>query len=127
MKIKYENYLVSYNLGVVLDSRWQFSAHFKQLAPRFMGAADALSRFLPNLGGPGAPCRKLFEGVLTGHGCFGRYLCRIGREPTTGCHHCRDSFEDTALHTRQVCSVWEEERRALVASVGLDLSLSAVV
>ncbi|PZC86876.1 hypothetical protein B5X24_HaOG201735 [Helicoverpa armigera] len=26
--------------------------------------------------------------VLTGHGCFGKFLCRIGREPTPECHHC---------------------------------------
>jgi len=25
--------------------------------------------------------------ILTGHGCFGDYLCRIGRERTTRCHH----------------------------------------
>ncbi|KAJ0174709.1 hypothetical protein K1T71_009817 [Dendrolimus kikuchii] len=65
--------------------------------------------------------------VLTGHGCFGRYLCRIGRESSSGCHHCSDSFEDTALHAVQVCSAWDEERRAIVASIRLHLSLSAVV
>ena len=26
--------------------------------------------------------------VLTGHGCFGEYLKRIGAEATAGCHHC---------------------------------------
>ncbi|XP_071652993.1 uncharacterized protein [Temnothorax longispinosus] len=26
--------------------------------------------------------------VLTGHGCFGEYLCRIERERTTEYHHC---------------------------------------
>ncbi|KAJ0174088.1 hypothetical protein K1T71_010234 [Dendrolimus kikuchii] len=41
--------------------------------------------------------------VLTGHGCFGRYLCRLGREPTSGCHHCDTGDEDTALHTLQEC------------------------
>jgi len=33
--------------------------------------------------------------VLTGHGCFGSYLCRIGRERTMRCHHCGAS-EDLA-------------------------------
>ncbi|KAM3968914.1 LOW QUALITY PROTEIN: uncharacterized protein ACR2FA_002087 [Aphomia sociella] len=36
--------------------------------------------------------------VLTGHGCFGRYLCRIGRERRADCHHC-SGYEDTAQHT----------------------------
>ncbi|KAJ0171336.1 hypothetical protein K1T71_012886 [Dendrolimus kikuchii] len=46
--------------------------------------------------------------VLSGHGCFGRYLCRLSREPTSGCHHCDTGDEDTALHTLQVCPAWTE-------------------
>ncbi|KAJ0175140.1 hypothetical protein K1T71_009281 [Dendrolimus kikuchii] len=65
--------------------------------------------------------------VLSGHGCFGRYLCRLGREPTSGCHHCDTGDEDTALHTLQVCPAWAEQRQDLVAITGLDLSLPAVV
>ncbi|KAJ0174432.1 hypothetical protein K1T71_009540 [Dendrolimus kikuchii] len=65
--------------------------------------------------------------VLSGHGCFGRYLCRIGREATSGCHHCDTGDEDTALHTLQECPAWAEQRRDLVAVTGLDLSLPAVV
>ncbi|KAJ0175991.1 hypothetical protein K1T71_008165 [Dendrolimus kikuchii] len=253
-------------LGLVLDSRWDFSAHFRQLLPRLKGAAGALSRLLPNVGGPNATCRKLFEGivrsmalygapvwsdrltgknaallrqaqrilavrairgyrtvsfevasllagsppwdlearvlaslyvwrkealargtrpapreieacrselrqvavgvweerlrrpsagpatieavrpvlqewigrrhgtltfrltqVLTGHGCFGRYLCRLGREATSGCHHCDTGDEDTALHTLRECPAWTEQRRELVAHTGFDTSLPAVV
>ncbi|XP_076764834.1 uncharacterized protein LOC143431782 [Xylocopa sonorina] len=40
--------------------------------------------------------------VLTGHGCFGKYLCRIGREVTGICHHC-DGLGDTAQHTPEWC------------------------
>lgn len=40
--------------------------------------------------------------MLTGHGCFGEYLHRIGREDTTKCHHCGDP-EDTARHTLEDC------------------------
>jgi len=36
--------------------------------------------------------------VLTGHGCFGKYLRQIGRERTTACHHC-DILCNTAQHT----------------------------
>ncbi|XP_061729005.1 uncharacterized protein LOC133534209 [Cydia pomonella] len=65
--------------------------------------------------------------ILSGHGCFGRYLSRrAGREPTTECHECGDA-EDTALHTLAVCPAWAEQRAALVAVVGNDLSLPAVV
>lgn len=67
--------------------------------------------------------------VLTGHGCFGKYLCRIGREPTSQCHHCGDCRVDTALHTLAECPAWAEQRRDLVAAVGAagNLSLPAVV
>ncbi|XP_072948471.1 uncharacterized protein [Epargyreus clarus] len=65
--------------------------------------------------------------VLSGHGCFGKYLCRIaGREPTTQCHHCSCDV-DTAQHTLEECPAWDSQRRVLVAAVGPDLSLPAVV
>ncbi|XP_026327823.1 uncharacterized protein LOC113236047 [Hyposmocoma kahamanoa] len=65
--------------------------------------------------------------VLSGHGCFGKYLCHIARrEPTTECHHC-GCCEDTAQHTLQVCPAWANERRELVAAVGHDLSLPAMI
>ncbi|KAJ0183012.1 hypothetical protein K1T71_000988 [Dendrolimus kikuchii] len=47
-------------LGLVLDSRWEL-----------MGAAGALSRLVPNVGGPGAPCRKLYEGVVRSMALYG--------------------------------------------------------
>ncbi|GAB1867754.1 Reverse transcriptase [Camponotus japonicus] len=64
--------------------------------------------------------------VVTGHGCFGHYLCRIGREPTPRCHHCEED-RDTAQHTLEACPAWEVQHRALVAVMSEDLSLAAVV
>lgn len=51
-------------LGLVLDSRWEFSAHFEWLAPRLMGAAGGPIAARVQCGGPGAPCWKLYEGVV---------------------------------------------------------------
>ncbi|RLU18544.1 hypothetical protein DMN91_008901 [Ooceraea biroi] len=64
--------------------------------------------------------------VLTGHGCFGEYLYRIGKEATTHCHHCGGD-RDTAQHTLEECPSWAEERRVLVTEIGEDLSLPAVI
>lgn len=64
--------------------------------------------------------------VLSGHGCFGKFLHRIGREPDARCHHCVHCREDTAWHTLAECAAWEEPRRALISEVGNDLSLPAV-
>ncbi|XP_026315973.1 uncharacterized protein LOC113227301, partial [Hyposmocoma kahamanoa] len=48
-----------------------FGEHFRQLAPRIVGAASALSRLLPNLGRPGAPCRRLYAGVTRSMALYG--------------------------------------------------------
>ncbi|XP_047997257.1 uncharacterized protein LOC125234879 [Leguminivora glycinivorella] len=65
--------------------------------------------------------------VLSGHGCFGSYLYKIAqREPTPVCHAC-GAGEDTAQHTLAECPAWEAERQEVIAQVGPDLSLSAVV
>jgi len=75
-------------------------------------------------GGGGIPFRA--AQVLTGHGCFGFFLRRIGRDRTAECHHC-GAPEDTAQHTLEVCPAWTEERGALVAAVGRDLSPPALI
>ncbi|KMQ88117.1 reverse transcriptase, partial [Lasius niger] len=54
--------------------------------------------------------------VLVGHGCFGEYLHKIGKELTAQCHHC-DEKRDTAQHTLEFCPAWAEERRALTDKV----------
>jgi len=64
--------------------------------------------------------------VLTGHGCFGEYLCRIGKECTMACHHC-EVARDTAQHTLEVCPAWNVLRRDLYNEVGNDLSLLVLI
>lgn len=64
--------------------------------------------------------------VVTGHGCFGHFLNRIGREDTPACHHCA-SGSDTAQHTLADCPAWAQERRELVSVVGRGLDLPNLV
>ncbi|XP_011859398.1 PREDICTED: uncharacterized protein LOC105556897 [Vollenhovia emeryi] len=64
--------------------------------------------------------------VLTGHGCCGQYLRRIGKEAAPSCHHCGDE-EDTAQHTLEACPAWAVQRHALRETIGEDFSLEAVV
>ncbi|XP_011858815.1 PREDICTED: uncharacterized protein LOC105556341 [Vollenhovia emeryi] len=64
--------------------------------------------------------------VLTGHGCFGGYLRRIGKEATAACHHCDEGCDD-AQHTLEVCPAWAAQRSLLRGVVGEDLSMEAVV
>ncbi|XP_020298808.1 uncharacterized protein LOC109863041 [Pseudomyrmex gracilis] len=63
--------------------------------------------------------------VLTGHGCFGEYLCRISKEPTAQCHEC-GAASYSVEHTVEECPRWANDRRKLVANVGGDLSLEVL-
>lgn len=64
--------------------------------------------------------------VFTGHGCFGEYLSRIGKEVTPRCHHCNSDL-DTADHTLSQCPAWAEERERLREEIGDELFLSKIV
>jgi len=46
-------------LGLTMDSKWSFIAHFEQLIPRVEKAANVLSRLLPNI-----RVRRLFMNVV---------------------------------------------------------------
>jgi hypothetical protein len=41
--------------------------------------------------------------ALTGHGCFGAFLHRIGKKPTPACWYCGEEVEDDAQHTLFEC------------------------
>lgn len=64
--------------------------------------------------------------IISGHGCFGRYLKRIGREDSSRCWHCYVLL-DTAKHTLVTCSAWDRNRETLTSIIGNDLSLDAIV
>lgn len=64
--------------------------------------------------------------MLSGHGCFGEYLGRIGKEIDATCHHCNGD-RDTAQHTLEECPAWAEERRVLVQKIGGDLKLESLI
>ena len=50
-------------LGMVLDGRSNFEAHFAYLAPRLEKVALSLSRILPNIGGPKEKIRCIYAGL----------------------------------------------------------------
>ncbi|XP_047528973.1 uncharacterized protein LOC125065436 [Vanessa atalanta] len=58
-------------LGLILDGRWSFRQHFAQLGPKLINAAAALGRLLPNVGGPGSLCRRLYAGVVRSMALYG--------------------------------------------------------
>ncbi|XP_052750744.1 uncharacterized protein LOC128200662 [Galleria mellonella] len=66
--------------------------------------------------------------MLIGHGCYGKYLHTVARrEEDPGCKECGACDQDTAQHVLESCPAFAEERRALVAVIGDNLSLSSVV
>lgn len=58
---------------------------------------------------------------LTGHGCFGAYLRRIGRLPSATCPYCGYP-EDSSLHTFFNCHIWNENRAPIVELLGQPLA-----
>ncbi|KAJ0182210.1 hypothetical protein K1T71_001579 [Dendrolimus kikuchii] len=65
--------------------------------------------------------------ILTGHGCFGKYLDQIvGREPSPSCHEC-GALQDTAFHTLVECAAWGPQRALLENVVGPVSSLRSMV
>lgn len=108
---------------------------------------QAIIRWRERLGEPGSTRQRIVTGilphfdqwlerkgrvtyrltqVLTGHGCFGEYLHRIGKERTARCHHCCSEL-DSAQHTLEECPAWHSERQVLVQEVGQDLSPTALI
>lgn len=64
--------------------------------------------------------------IFTGHGCFGTYLNRIGRDINAECQHC-GGLEDSAQHTVEECPAWDSQRKELVEKIGQDLTPAALV
>jgi len=107
-----------------LLERWSEWLAEQTVSPRVVAAVQPrLAEWVER--GRGGISYRLAQ-VMTGHGCFGEYLRRIGRERTARCHHC-DAPVDTAQHTLEECPAWAEQRRDLVLAVGQDLSLPAIV
>lgn len=57
--------------------------------------------------------------MVTGHGCFNRYLYRIGKVESERCSHCRLDV-DTLKHTWEECGSWREERELLRLKLEMD-------
>lgn len=63
--------------------------------------------------------------LITGHGCFSKFLYRIKKLTTTECGFCGE-MEDSAQHTIEECIAWSEERRKLKNQLGEDLDLRTI-
>jgi hypothetical protein len=109
---------------ILLDS-WRASLATGTGAPGLRVVEAVLPNWNDWLDGGAPPLTYRVTQVLTGHGCFGEYLHRIGREATARCQHCNEGV-DSAQHTLEHCPAWALPRRALVAEIGGDLSPPAV-
>ncbi|XP_025153574.1 uncharacterized protein LOC112588303 [Harpegnathos saltator] len=58
-------------LGLTLDGRWDFRAHFRDLAPRLRKADLALVRLMQTQGRPGWHARRLYVGVVLSIALYG--------------------------------------------------------
>ncbi|KAL1454425.1 hypothetical protein WDU94_010684 [Cyamophila willieti] len=63
--------------------------------------------------------------ALTGHGCFGSFLKRIGKESVDNCHYC--SGTDTPDHTMFHCVRFDMERRTCCLETGCNITPDNIV
>lgn len=58
-------------LGLFIDSTWGFRQHFSKIIPKLEKAAMALSRIMPNIGGPKGGARRLYTFVVNSMALYG--------------------------------------------------------
>ncbi|KMQ85834.1 reverse transcriptase [Lasius niger] len=65
--------------------------------------------------------------LMTGHGCFGKFVHRIGKRPDPSCDFCGE--EDDAFHTLRECPGWDPQRIRLQRKLELeqDFTLADIV
>ncbi|KMQ85237.1 reverse transcriptase [Lasius niger] len=56
--------------------------------------------------------------IMTGHGCFPKILCRIGKKTNTTCDFYGCDMDDPN-HTLRVCTAWEPQRILLARKLDL--------
>lgn len=83
-------------------------------------AKEAISTYLPQwIYRPHGNMNHRLTQLMTGHGCFRRFLYRIRKADSRTCLQClilgNAIFEDTAEHTLFECIAWNDERRDMMA------------
>ncbi|KMQ85535.1 reverse transcriptase, partial [Lasius niger] len=87
-------------LGLWLDGTWRFGDHFDRLAVKANGVAAALSRLLPNIGGPDDRVRKLYANVVNSVTLYGSPV-----------------WADEAMATRRIKDVLRQIQRRVAIRV----------
>ncbi|CAL1671680.1 unnamed protein product [Lasius platythorax] len=58
--------------------------------------------------------------LITGHGCFGHYLYRMGKRDSPACLHCT-CLDDTVAHTIFECPAWVDQRLELWNNLNINI------
>lgn len=111
--------------GLLLRHQWELYLRREDLPGRKTRAAvlPCLTRWLDRRGGG---LSFHLTQLLTGHGCFGAYLFKIGKSSAPYCEHCAGGIVDTIDHTWSGCPAWTEERNELCAKIGRNLALATI-
>lgn len=64
--------------------------------------------------------------IITGHGCFNAFLCRIKKVESPACAHCDAEYND-AQHTLELCPERRNWKTNLIMAVGPDLSFPKII
>jgi len=94
-----------------LQGKWleTYGARLETYGARDVAGVRTRDAILPNIDAwmtreRGGICFHVTQ-FLTGHGCFGTFLHRIGKREDPGCWHCSDGC-DSPEHTLEWCPAW---------------------
>lgn len=108
-------------LGLFIDSTWRFREHFSRLTPNLEKAAAALSRILPNIGGPKGGVRRMYAVVVHSMALYGAPIwaqeMRVNREIKAMMHRAQRTMAIRAVRCYRTVSF----RAATVLSKGFHL------
>ncbi|XP_054734732.1 uncharacterized protein LOC129242200 [Anastrepha obliqua] len=134
----------------MVDTRLSFKQHLAAVNNKAAAVMGALTKILPNIGGPQGERRKLLstvvdsiilyaapvwaeaknthmrEVILTGHGCFMEYLHRFQLAESPFCPSCPNAIE-SAEHVAFHCDRFARERAILESVLGHSASPNDIV
>lgn len=105
-------------LGVLMDSSLTFIEHAKLAGSKAMGTTNALSRILPNIGGPSPAKRKLLAGVVCSQLLYAAPIWASAVVKREHClRHLKAAYRKTALRVAMAYRTTSYESATVLSSM----------
>lgn len=109
-------------LGVQIDSRLHFDEHLCNISKKAFNVVNALSRIMPNIGGPRTSRRKLLAGVVSSILLYAAPIWHMALQTKAYSRHCKSVYRRSCI--RVICgfrTISHEAAQVLAGMIPLDL------